>query len=99
MRNYKAKMALYRLPVERYRELRQYCLNSGRNECLIIEKALHNAFGDDGIGKYIFLHVTSTDYKWGKLEEEMIPCSRHTFNIYRAKFYYELDKALKRGKH
>ena len=92
-------MALYRLPAERYRELRQYCLNSGRNERLTIGTALCNAFGDDGIGKYIYLHVTSTDYKWEKLEAEQIPCCRHTFNIYRAKFYYELDKALKRGKH
>ena len=99
VRNYKAKMALYRLPAERYKELRQYCLNSSKNERIIIETALQNAFGDDGIAPYILKHVVSTDYRWSRLEAEQIPCSRDTFCLYRAKFYSELDKLVKRGGH
>lgn len=97
MRNYKAKIAKYRLPKQRYTYLREYCLNSDRGERLVIETAILNAFGDDQIGKFIYRHVVSTDFNWPALEANHIPCSRDTFRIYRAKFFYELDQLLKRG--
>lgn len=96
MRNYKAKMQKYRLPPERYRQLRDFCLCAGREEHIYIEMALAETCSDN-LSKWLYRHVASTDYGWLQMEADSLPCSRDTFRIYRAKFYWTLDRLTKRG--
>ena len=93
MRNYKAKMAKYRLPEARYAELREFCLCSDSADRQYITHALELTVNDD-LARWLYLHVVSTDYGWAKLEAEGLPCSRDTFRVYRAKFYWHLDRIL-----
>lgn len=96
MRNYKEKMKRYRLPKERYRELRDFCLCSDLQDRILIEMALSTVFNDkpDALSVFIYKHVISTDYTWAKMEFLQIPCNQDTFRLYRAKFYFELDNIL-----
>lgn len=97
MRNYKEKMNRYRIPKERYNELRKFCLCSDCGKRSIIETALLNTFSskEDELSKHLYKHITSARCSWTELEVGGIPCNRDTFRLYRAKFYYELDKILK----
>ena len=96
MRDYKAKMQKYKLPPGRYRKLREFCLCSDMEERIYIEMALAETCSD-GLAEWLYRHVVSTDYGWAKLETGGLPCNRDTFRVYRARFYWELDKILKRG--
>lgn len=93
MRNYKAKMAAYRLPKPRYAELREFCLCSDSDDRQYIIRALEETVNDD-LSRWLFLHVVSTDYGWTRMEAEGLPCSRDTFRVYRARFYWNLDRIL-----
>lgn len=96
MRNYKQKMDRYRLPKERYRELRAFCLNADSNEMNIIESAVSAAFDGkyDPLEYWMLSHITSPDFNWAKMEAMHIHCNRDTFRLRRARVYYELDKLL-----
>lgn len=96
MRNYKQKMNKYRLPKERYRQLRDFCLNADDNETEIIKSAVSAAFDGkyDPLEYWILAHITLPDYNWAKMESMYIHCNRDTFRLRRARAYYELDKLL-----
>lgn len=93
MRDYKAKMQMYRLSSIRYAELRRFCLNANRNDLICIEAALSETVKDE-LATWLYKHVVSTDWTWAKMESEGLPCNRDTFRVYRAKFYYNLDRIL-----
>lgn len=95
MRNYKQKMNKYRLPKDRYRELKFFCCSADNEKFEVIDAAIRAVFGtvNDPLAYYIQLDMTE-DYNWAKLEVMQIPCSRDTFRLYRAKVYYMLDKIL-----
>lgn len=91
MREYKAKMERYRLPFERYRYLRHYCMTHGR--CRTVIKAARSVT-DEVMAEWIILHVTTSDWKWKRLYISGIPCSADTFRIYRARFYHALSDLI-----
>lgn len=93
MRNYQAKLASLKLPDERIKELREYCLQADGLDRDIIEAAAHEA-APDALAGYLIKHVTSTDYPWRALKAERIPCNRDTFHLRRARFYAILDRKL-----
>ena len=93
MRTYQAKLAALKLPVERVRELREFCLQSDGLDRDIVEAAAHEA-APDALADYLIKHVTSTDYPWRALRAERIPCNRDTFHLRRASFYAILDRKL-----
>ena len=94
MRDYRKKMAKYRISRERYVQLRNLCMDPQKRE--LVEAAL-KAMGDSGLSKYILLHVTTKQWEWRHLEAAGIPCSADTFRIYRAKFYWFLDSMAGNG--
>lgn len=94
MRDYKRKMNLYRIPKDRYRELRQYCLCADRYDRMIIESAIADVT-DEVLGSFILRHVLSTDCGISSLQADGLPCNADTFRIYRAKFFWLLDQRLK----
>lgn len=93
MRDYKVKMQMYKLSPERYAELREFCLCSDLDERVYIEMALQETVNDE-LASWLFKHVISTDWTWARMESEGLPCNRDTFRVYRAKFYYHLDRIL-----
>lgn len=93
MRDYQAKLAAYKLPAERIRELREYCLQADGLDRDIIEAAAYEA-APDALAGYLIKHVTSTDYPWRALRAENIPCNRDTFHLRRAQFYCILSRKL-----
>ena len=94
MRNYKQKMDLYRLPKDRYKELRQYCLCADRFDRMIIESAIADVT-DEVVGQYILRHVVSTDCSVTAMIAAGMPCGADTFRVYRAKFFWLLDQRLR----
>lgn len=92
MNGYKRRMEKYRLPKARYMELREYCRTGSTEE---IKKAL--ALTKCGaLVHWIEKHVCSCgEWKWSRMEADGIPCNDDTFRIYRAKFYWNLDKILR----
>ena len=88
-------MNKYRLPKDRYRELKSFCRSADNSKFEIIDAAIKAAFGtvNDPLAYYIELDMTK-DCNWAKLEVMQIPCNRDTFRLYRAKVYYMLDKIL-----
>ena len=96
MRDYKAKMEMYKLPDDVYEQLRSFCLDAPLSDRVYIEMALDEAIGDE-LSRYMYRHVVSTDYSFTQMELDGLPCGHDTFRIYRAKFYYSLYNILKRG--
>ena len=83
-------MDMYRLPRERYAELHGYCMRGVNEE---IREALRRT--DCGaLADWIERHVCEKDWRWARMEARGIPCNGDTFRVYRAKFYYMLDKIL-----
>lgn len=93
MNNYKKRMDKYRLPKERYRELREYCKHGATDE---IREALAKT-GGGTLAEWIERHVCHGGWKWTRMEAHGIPCNADTFRVYRAKFYKNLDDVLKRA--
>lgn len=93
MRDYQAKLAAYKLPDERVRQLREYCLQADGLARDIIEAAAYEA-APDALAGYLIKHVTSTDYPWRALKADNIPCNRDTFHLRRARFYCILSHKL-----
>ena len=93
MRGYREKMAKYRLPPGRVRQIRVFCLLADRKERDMIESAADEACGD-ALAGWIVRHVTSTDSSWPQLEADNIPCGIDTFRVVRARFYFTLDKKM-----
>ena len=91
MRDYKEKMEACRLPEDRYRELRRYCL--AHKDSPLISQVAYDAIGDE-LARYVIRHVTSRDYNMAKMEVDGLPCNRDTFRVYRARFFCELDKRI-----
>lgn len=90
MRDYRKKMRRYRLEEQRYDELRQYCRQGATEE---IKSALKMT-GGGCLAHWIELHVCH-GWKWARLEANGIPCAMDTFRLYRAMFYWHLDKVLR----
>ena len=93
VRNYKHRMARYRLSHERYEALRQFCLMRSHRD--VVREAMMEAC-DDALADWLLLHVTSKAWKWAKLEANGIPCCQDTFRLYRARFYWCLNQRLMR---
>lgn len=98
MRDYKRKMDMYRLPKRRYQRLRNYCHRTDDEAQTIIGQAI-GLVTKDALALWLYRHVTERDYSWASMETDGLPCTRDTFRVYRAKFYWELDKLVpkKRG--
>ncbi len=94
MRDYKGKMARYKLSKPRYAQLRRFCLRRDIRTRMVVMKAMEKTT-DDVLRTWIFRHVTSESYGLDAMEADGMPCNRDTFRVYRARFYWELDKILK----
>lgn len=94
MRDYKSKMERYRLPKQRYKELKEYCLMLSPEHQVLIEQALQMTTNDQ-LCRWLYKHITQNDYGWAKLEADGLPCGRDTFRVVRARFYWMLDGVLK----
>lgn len=94
MRDYKRKMDAFRLSPERYQKLRRYCLTAGAKEREVIEQTAAEVT-DDVMARYITEHVTSSEYGVTSMLADGMPCGADTFRIYRAKFFWVLDKQVK----
>ena len=90
MRDYKVKMDRYRLPDVRYRALRAYCKRGATEE---IRGALKKT-GGGTLSCWIEKHVCLKGWRWSRLQAAGVPCNEDTFRLYRAKFYWELDKLV-----
>lgn len=93
MRGYKEKMNKYRLPNARTKDLRCWCLQSGPAGRAIIEAAANEACGD-ALARWIVRHVTSINADYARLKLDKIPVGVDMFRVYRARFYWLLDKKL-----
>ncbi len=93
MRGYREKMAAYRLPVDRRRELRAFCQVADAAGLALIQQAAVDACGDS-LAPWIVRHVTLPQKDWDVLQFEGIPCSVDTFRVYRARFYAILNRLL-----
>ena len=93
MRGYREKMAAYRLPVDRRRELRAFCRVADAEGLAMIRSAAGEACGDS-LAPWIVRHVTVPGKDWDVLQSEGIPCSVDTFRVYRARFLAILHRML-----
>lgn len=93
MRGYREKMAAYRLPLDRRRELRAFCQVADAQGLAMIRSAAVEACGDS-LAPWIVRHVTLPAKDWDVLQFEGIPCSVDTFRVYRARFYAILNRML-----
>ncbi len=93
MRDYKRKMNDVRLPKERIAALKAFCLNSAGLDRDIIEAAAYEA-SDEVMGGWIVRHVISTDWTWARMEANGIPCNQDSFRLYRARFFFRLNRKL-----
>nr|WP_325300334.1 hypothetical protein [uncultured Dysosmobacter sp.] len=93
MRGYKEKMAEYRLPTDRTKELRRWCLQSGAAGRPTIEAAANEACGD-ALARWIVRHVTTVNAGYERLKQDKIPVGVDMFRVYRARFFWLLDKKL-----
>lgn len=95
MRNYKQKIARYRLNQERYKELKAYCSKGPSPD---VKKAISMTC-DDCLSGWIERHVCTSKWNLKRMQAAGLPCNADTFRVYRARFYYNLDKVLsdKRG--
>lgn len=93
MRGYREKMAAYRLPLDRRRELRAFCQVADAQGLAMIRSAAVEACGDN-LAPWIVRHVTLPQKDWDALQFEGIPCSVDTFRVYRARFYAILHRML-----
>ena len=93
MRGYMEKMAECRLPPDRTKELRRWCLRPGRGGRKIIEATANEACGD-ALARWIVRHVTSINADYARLKLDGIPVGVDMFRVYRARFYWLLDKKL-----
>lgn len=93
MRDYSKKIARYSLEKRRRLFLSSYCHTTNDGRLRMIADALQDAFGEDTISEWIWESVVSGT-KWSVLEAKGIPCSRDAFRIYKAKFFYVLDKKI-----
>lgn len=97
MRNYKRRMEQYRLPKERVDALRRWCRRTSPT-APEIERALSRTT-DEVLAGWIRRNVTGELFRWRDMELAGLPCSRDTFRVYRACFFWELDRELKTGRH
>lgn len=93
MRDYKRKMDAFRLSPERYQKLRRYCLTAGGKEREVIDQTAAEVT-DSVMGRYIAQHVTCAKYSVTAMMADGMPCGADTFRIYRAKFFWALDKRV-----
>ena len=93
MRGYKEKIDAVQIPKSRIEELKAFCLDSSRSERDIIEAAACEA-SDSVMGAWIVRHVTSTDWPWRSMEAAGVPCGADTFRVYRARFFFLLNRKL-----
>ena len=96
MRNYTDKAREVRLPKEREKELREWCLRARGDDLELIRDVAFDAT-QDALSEWIVLSVTSVRWPWARLEANHRPCSQQTFRLYKMRFYYLLDKDLKMG--
>lgn len=98
MRNYSAKANVYRLPHERMKELRAFCLSARGDDFELIRDVAEDTV-NDALARWIILSVATDQWPWARCEANGIPCSRQTFRIYRMRFYWLLDRTLKQMGH
>lgn len=93
LRNYKRKMERYRLNQNRYKELKAYCRKGPSPE---ISQALKMTC-DDCLSDWIERHVCMSTWPLKRMRAAGLPCTDDTFRVYRARFYYNLDRVLSRN--
>ena len=93
MRDYKKKMDEVRIPKDRLDSLKLLCSSHSPESEELIQKALDLTFKDknDGLREWIYRGVV-LGWKWAKLEVNCIPCCRNIYNVYRARFFWNLDR-------
>ena len=91
MRDYKRKMDSYRLDKARYEYLRSYCRKGATCE---IKTALKNT-GGGTLTNWIEKNVCQKGWGWTRMQAAGIPCNSDTFRLYRARFFWELDRLLR----
>lgn len=95
MRDYKGKMDKYRISDGRYEALREYCLNAGERDEKYIREALSHTC-NDALASYIYRHVTTRGYGLERMQADRMPCNADTFRLYRARFFWNLDRIIRR---
>ena len=95
MRDYKKKMDAVKLPPDRYRELRRFCLAANSESAYQVIKSAAEEVTDDALAAYIAAHVTSKNHKITDMIGEGMPCNADTFRVYRARFFWRLDRKLR----
>lgn len=93
MRNYKQKMDKYRLPKSRRLICSAFCHTTNAERLQTVADVLEEEFGEDAIRHWIYYNVV-LGWNWAKLESERVPCSQDVFRIYRARFFFALDRKL-----
>lgn len=86
-------MDALKLPPERLKELRDFCLQADGSDRDLIEAAAFEA-SPDAVAGFIVQHVTSTDHPWRILKAQRIPIDRDNFRLRRAGFYFILNGKL-----
>lgn len=61
----------------------------------MVEQAIHE-MDCPGLNTWMRRHVSTRIWKWKRLEAAGVPCSSDAFRIYRARFFWFLDK-IERG--
>lgn len=93
MRDYSKKIARYSVEKKRRLFLNMYCHTTNEERLQTVADAMQDAFGDDAISEWLWESIVK-GVKWAALETRGIPCSRDAFRIYKAKFFYILDKKI-----
>lgn len=93
MRDYKGKMEKYRIPKSRRALLIAYCRTTNEERLQRIQDVLDEEFLDDAITWWLFQSIVNR-WTWEKLELSSVPCGQDTFRLYRARFFWALNRKI-----